>query len=135
VLPASSLCSQSGNVSFVHAMLHALTREIFIKEGNDAFNETIVDYMANEISKRLEYKGINMTMTNNPVYESNSFYSRMFLKIDDFYRENRDKIIGNMMGKNFEIENVDEYIRYAQDIVDKVFLESGSKEESVIKRR
>ena len=135
VIPLSMVCDARGNVSFVHVLIHALTDEPFIKDNKDAFNETVVDYMANEISKQLEESGINVTMSNNPIYESNSFYSKMFKEIEDFYNENVDKIISARMRKQVEFEDVDEYIDGAQMIVDKAFMGEISPEEFIIKRR
>ena len=135
IIPVYSLCKANGNVVFVHLLLHALGDEPFIKEGKDAFNETIVDYMANEIAKNLANKGINITMVDNPLYESNSFYSRMFSEIEGFYKENRNKIIDARMGKKVIFENADYYIDMAQSIVDEVFLSRASNDEAVIKRR
>ena len=87
IIPLSFMGDPSGNVVLVHNLLHALSDEIFIKDSSEAFNEIVVDYMANEISKSLERKEINLTVTK-PVYESKSFYSHMFSEIDEFYQEN-----------------------------------------------
>lgn len=121
VIPLSFMGDSRGNVVLVHNLLHALTEDIFVRDSNDAFNEVVVDYMANEISKQLERKKINLTVTK-PIYESNSFYSHMFSEIDDFYKENKKNIIAAKMGKNVIFEDVDEYIYGAQSVVDGVFL-------------
>ena len=135
IIPLSMVCDARGNVSFIHVLIHALSDEVFIKDNKDAFNETVVDYMANEIAKQLKESGINVTMSNNPIYESNSFYSNMFSEIEEFYDENIEKIISARMGKHVEFKDVDEYIDGAQEVVDKAFMQEISKEDFVIKRR
>lgn len=121
VIPLSVMGDDRGNVSFVHVLLHALSDDVFIKDDKDAFNELIVDYMANEIAKGLKAKEINITLCRNPIYESNSFYSKMFNKIESFYFENKEKIINSKMKKNELIENIDQYIDCFQGEVDKIF--------------
>lgn len=138
IIPLSLMGDPRGNVAFIHVLLHALGEECFIKEGKDAFNEVVVDYMANDICKMLEEEKLNITMSNKPIYESNSFYSNMFEEIEDFYNENVDKIIAARMGRKVEfddIEEINEYIESAQQVVDKAFFEEVSKEDFKIKRR
>lgn len=135
IIPLSMVCDANGNVAFVHVLIHALTDEPFIKDNKDAFNEIVVDYMANEIAKKLQEQGINITMCNNPCYESKSFYSHLFKEIEEFYTDNEEKIISSRMGEHVEFENIDEYIDGAQEVVDKAFVEEISKEDFVIKRR
>lgn len=132
IIPLSFMGDSRGNVVLVHNLLHALSDEVFIKDSSDAFNEIVVDYMANEISKNLEKKKINLTVAV-PVYESNSFYSHMFTEIDEFYRENKQKIIDGRMGKKVFFDDVDEYITGAQGVVDSVFLGDISEDFSLRK--
>lgn len=138
IIPLSLMGDPRGNVAFIHVLLHALGEECFIKEGKDAFNEVVVDYMANDICKMLEEEKLNITMSNKPIYESNSFYSNMFEEIDDFYNENVDKIIAARMGRKVEFDDVEEiaeYIDSAQQVVDKAFFEEVGKEDFKIKKR
>ena len=107
IIPLSLMGDPRGNVAFIHVLLHALGEECFIKDSKDAFNEVIVDYMANDICKMLEEEKLNITMSNKPIYESNSFYSNMFSEIEDFYNENVDKIIAARMGIKVEFDNVE----------------------------
>ena len=75
-------------------------------------------------------------MSNKPIYESNSFYSNMFEEIEDFYNENVDNIIAARMGRKVEFDDIDEiddYIDSAQQVVDKAFFEEVSKEDFKIK--
>ena len=77
-------------------------------------------------------------MSNKPIYESNSFYSNMFEEIEDFYNENVDNIIAARMGRKVEFDDIDEiddYIDSAQQVVDKAFFEEVSKEDFKIKKR
>jgi len=134
IMPLSTVCQETGNVVFVHVLLHALGKEIFIKEGKSAFNEVIVDYMANEIAKLLEGKKINITMCDNPNYESNSFYSNLFKKVATFYSDNKNKIIAGRMGTTIVFENIDEYIDEMEQIIDKVFESSEIEDELIVKR-
>ena len=134
VLPLSVVCGERGNVSFVHVLLHALGDEVFVKDNKDTFNEIVVDYMANEICKLLKEKKINITRSSHPVYDSNSFYSKMFGEIEDFYNKNRDKIIGGRMGEKVVIEGIDDYIDGAQEIVDSIFLGDEDIKKPLIKR-
>lgn len=137
LMPVYQLGGASGNVIFVHLLLHALMKEPFIRENDDVFNETIVDYMANEISKKLEEKGIDITLVDSPLYESNSFYSTLFLDVEKFYRENKGEIIAARMGKeiSFNDEEVGFYITSFQEKVDKLFCEPISKEEKLGTRK
>ena len=138
IIPLSLMGDSRGNVAFVHVLLHALGEECFIKGGKDAFNEVIVDYMADDICKMLKEEKLNITMSNKPIYESNSFYSNMFEEIEDFYNENVDNIIAARMGRKVEFDDIDEiddYIDSAQQVVDKAFFEEVSKEDFKIKKR
>ena len=56
ILPLSMMCSNTGNVSFIHVWLHALSEDCFTREGKDAFDEVVVDFMAEDIAKNLEKK-------------------------------------------------------------------------------
>lgn len=135
IVPAISICGRNGNVLFVHCLLHALGEEPFIKDGNDAFNETVVDYMAEEICKILKKKGINITIADDPSYTSNSFYSYFFDGIESFYGINKEKVIASRMGKSVEIENVDKCINLFQKRFDD-FLErvDNEEKENIVKR-
>ena len=132
VIPLSFMGDSRGNVVLVHNLLHALTEDTFVKGSNDAFNEVIVDYMANEISKQLALKKINLTVAK-PIYQSNSFYSHMFSEIDEFYQENKQKIIDGRMGKKVSFDDLDEYITGAQSVVDSVFLGDVSEDFTIRK--
>lgn len=135
IVPFSLFCDDRGNVIFVHGLLHAIGEECLVEDNKYTFNEVIVDYMANEISKRLEKQKINITMVNNPVYESKSFYSTMFDKVEDFYENYRKEIIDGRMGKKVTFEGVQQYIYKAEEIIDNVFLQSESEEKVITKRR
>ena len=132
VIPLSFMGDSRGNVVLVHNLLHALTEDAFVKGSNDAFNEVIVDYMANEISKQLALKKINLTVAK-PIYQSNSFYSHMFSEIDEFYQDNKQKIIDGRMGKKVIFDDIDEYIVGAQGVVDSVFLGDVSEDFTIRK--
>lgn len=134
IIPLSFMGDPHGNVVLVHLLLHVVGEDVFIKEHNDAFNEIIVDYMANQIAKQLQLDQINLTVVQ-PIYESNSFYSRMFDDIKDFYENNKTKIINSRMGKNVTFdEDLDDYIYSAQSIVDSIFMNDESTQ-TVIKKR
>ena len=121
VLPLTIIGDRHGNVVFIHMLLHAIGEEIFIKDNKDAFNETVVDYMANDIAQWLKEHNINITTSKNPSYESNSFYSRLFEKIEPFYAYNKEKIIAGRLGNSVYFDEQDKYIDDIQTIVDKVF--------------
>ena len=76
-----------GNIILTHMLLHALGEESLVIDGKAAFNEIVVDYMANDISKKMEEKGINVTGVENPIYESNSYYASYFSKVELFYKD------------------------------------------------
>lgn len=134
IIPLSFMGDPCGNVVLVHLLLHLIGEDVFVKDNNDAFNEVIVDYMANEIAKKMELKKINLTVVK-PIYESNSFYSRMFDPIKEFYENNKDKIIDSRMGKDVVFdEDLDTYIHNAQSVVDSIFMDDTAVE-SIIKRR
>lgn len=136
VLPLSVVYSKFGNVIFAHVMVHALTEDVFVKDNSSAFNEIVVDYIANDISKSFERKKINVTVVDCPIYESNSFYSNMFDEIGEFFDLNKGKILSAMMGeKVIFYDEVDEYIEGAQNVVDRMFVENSEKPDFTIKRR
>lgn len=121
IIPLSFMGDEHGNVVLVHLLLHVVGEESFVKDGKDAFNEVIVDYMANDIAKQLEKKKINLTVVS-PNYESNSFYSKMFDEISEFYVSNKQKIIDSRMGKTISFnDEINGYIEATQSVVDKVF--------------
>ena len=134
IIPLSFMGNPHGNVVITHLLIHLVGEDVFVKNHCDAFNEIIVDYMANEIAKQLKLKKINLTVVK-PVYESNSFYSKMFSEVEQFYENNKSKIIDSRMGKKVDFdEDVDEYIYGAQSVVDSIF--TGEQPiNTVIKRR
>jgi len=95
-LPVTIMKEKTGNVIFVHQLLHAICEET-IKEENDLFNEIIIDYMANDICKGVKKRNINITFETDPVYESESFYSAFFPVVKEFYIDNKDRIIKSLM--------------------------------------
>lgn len=134
ILPLPMMCSKTGNVSFVHAWIHALSDDCFVKDGKDAFDEVVVDFIAEDIAKNLENKKINITINKDPLYFSSSFYSRMFGKIEKFYRGNKDDVLACKMGEKIKIDRIDEYIDGIQQVVDDVFV-NGEEQEMIKKNR
>jgi len=135
IIPADISCDPSGNVVIVHLLLHALGEELFVKNGKEIFNETIVDYMANEISKGLKRRNVDVTAVETPNYESKSFYSNMFNDVEEFFEENKEKIIDRRMGKLVEFENVEDLIEIVQNKAENLLDRNKSNKDIVIKRR
>lgn len=133
VIPASVVCNERGNVLLTHALVHALTDELFIKGERDAFNETVVDYIAEDISKNLESKGINVTLSSNPIYDSNSAYARLFEYISAFYERNRQEILDGRCGKcvSFDEDEIEKFINKVQSKLDEMFISSMEEREQI----
>ena len=91
-LPVNLLGDKHGNVVLTHLLMHAVLTDDF-KEKYEDFNEVLVDYIANDLSKYLRVYNINVTLEENPIYESNSFYSNFFNEIEDFYLDNKSAIL------------------------------------------
>ena len=105
VLPVTLLEDKHGNVVFSHLLLHALLVD-YLKEYGEGFNETIVDYMANDIVKILEKKNINITLDEEPSYESNSFYSKLFYLVDDYYKGNRKTLVDFAINGDVKVKGI-----------------------------
>ncbi len=134
VVPFSCFCESNGNVVFVHLLLHALLEDKI--NNSEIFNETVVDYMSQEISRILEEKGINVTVCDEPSYSSSSFYSLMFSEIENFYEINKNNFIDNFMGKDIEFKGeIDDIIYAIESKAKNILLERNIKERDNIQRR
>lgn len=134
VMPISYFYLNNGNVVLVHLLLHALLKN---KIGNsEIFNEVVVDYMAQEISQKLNEKGINVTICDCPIYSSNSFYSLMFREISDFYESNKECFIDNLMGNevNFD-EDINDIVALIQLKAKNIMLDVDRKDKDNIQGR
>lgn len=120
LFPIDFFKSKTGNVVFLHSLLHAIFEDEF-KEDYEDLNEILVDYMANDIAKILEREKINVTFEKNPSYESESFYSRFFGLVENFYKENEDKIIDCMLGNDCaeKIYSIDVIAMEIENYIDK----------------
>ena len=132
ILPINILEMKTGNVVFAHVVLHALFEDV-LKEYSNGLYEVVIDYMANEIAKYFENIGINITLNENPIYESESFYSKLFPYIKDFYEDNKKEIFDVMIkGNECRISNVDEVAKFVENYVDQAFSsEKGNGEINV----
>lgn len=101
-VPLSLMKEETGNVIFVHQLVHAIVENGFEKESN-LFNEVLIDYIANDISANLEKRCVNFTFNKNPSYKSKSFYSGFFPIVKKIYKENKDDLIKLYMGDIQEI--------------------------------
>jgi len=97
VLPVSFFNDKSCNISFAHLLIHAIVNE-FANDNAEAFNETLIDYMANEIGYLLEKNKANISFNKYRVYESNSVYTKLYNLIESYYENNKDDIIECLMG-------------------------------------
>ena len=117
VVPVDLLGQKAGNVMFLHVYLHALCSDI-IENDCSGLNEVIIDYMANDIAKLLENKNINITLDNNPSYESNSFYSNFYDMIEKFFLNNKKAIFEVLINdKENNISGISEISNAIEDSI------------------
>ena len=105
IISREALDGQNGNVLVVHSLLRALLEDSFVIEGKDSFDSTLVNYMANDICKRLEDKDINLSYHDEPEYDSKSIYSKFFGVVESFFKGNRENVIKAKLSKNFKISD------------------------------
>lgn len=96
VLPLNFFKDKTCNVSFAHLLLHSLINEYEI-EGNDVFNDTLIDYIANDMGNLLKKNEVNLSPSKDVLYESNSLYKRFYSFVEDYYLTNREEINHNLI--------------------------------------
>ncbi len=89
ILTLKCLADKRGNVFFVHVLLHSLGEDCFEDKN---VNEVMIDYMANDISVNIGEKGLNISLNEDPCYESSSLYSGFFDDFEKFYVSNKGDI-------------------------------------------
>lgn len=123
VVPISFLEEECGNVIFVHLVLHALFNDSLKKE-YDELNEVIVDYIANDIAKVLERKKVNVTLCDEPSYESKSLYSKCFDIVGPFLEENKREVVEALVnGDASQLYAIDELSNWIIKRVDSFVFE------------
>ena len=123
---------ESGNVLFAHLLVHALGEESFVVDGKVCFNETMVDYIANDFCKRLEEKDINITFNDYPNYKSKSLYSRAFGFVEKFFRENKQQVLDSRLSSNFKIgNNIKSAIYKLEETFEKIYDKTNTIETSL----
>lgn len=134
VIPISYFYINTGNVVLVHLLLHALLENKI--NNSEIFSEVVIDYMAEDISKMLQKKGINITISDYPSYSSDSFYSLMFGEIADFYVNNKSAFIDNFMGNSAEFrEDIDSVIDLVEEKAKNIMLNKSTIAQDNIQRR
>lgn len=119
ILSDDMLNHKNANNMIVHGLVHALGEENFIVDDKDYFNEVVVDYISNEICKRLEEKDINLGYSDYPTYESNSLYSKYFGMIENFFVANKKNILKARLSSNFKMsDSMKEIIVRVQEKID-----------------
>ena len=103
--PLNFFSKEENNIAFVHLLLHCILDGYKNIEG---YNETLIDYMANDMGDILKKYRINILANKEPVYESNSLYTRFYPLIEDYYIENKNKIIKNFMSDGIKVIDHDE---------------------------
>lgn len=107
ILPFSIMGEVSGNVMFLHVLLHALSTDVLM-EKHEELNEVLIDYIANEIGAILEKQNINITIKSEPVYSSKSFYSYLFPVIEEFYESDKKSLIESLfISGDYDVEKIE----------------------------
>lgn len=118
-LPISFFNDKSCNISFAHLLIHAIVNE-FANDNAEAFNETLIDYIANDVGDLLEKNKANVSFNKFSTYESNSIYREFYDLIEHYYVSNRKDIIECLMG-NSENYLDDKGERIAEKIQKKLY--------------
>lgn len=105
-LPLNFFNKESNNIAFVHLLLHCILDDY---ESIEGYNETLIDYMANDMGDTLRKYKINI-LAKEPVYESSSLYTRFYPLIEDYYKENKEKIIKKLVSDKAKEIDYDEKI-------------------------
>ena len=137
VLPIDLLGEKTGNVKFLHVYLRAILEDV-IKNDYSGLNDIVVDYIANDISKELANKKINVTLEKEPCYESESFYSKFYELIEEWYLNNKKEIFENViLNKENNIKDACEICEIVERSIDEFAYKSGEdvKEIKVKPRR
>ena len=101
ILPESILSDENANVLLMHSIMHSLGEECLVIDGNEIFNEVVVDYYANQLCKIMEKKKVNLVDVEFPKYSSSSQYAVYFPVVKEFCEQNKDKIIkSRLTGEN-----------------------------------
>ncbi len=103
--PLNFFNKKANNIAFVHLLLHCILDDYKNIEG---YNETLIDYMANDMGDILRKYKINVLSNKEPVYKSNSLYTRFYSLIEDYYIKNKNKIIKNYMSDGIKVIDHDE---------------------------
>lgn len=106
-LPLNFFNKKSNNIAFTHLLLHCILNDYKNVEG---YNETLIDYIANDMGDTLKKYKVNVLVNKEPVYESNSLYTRFYPLIEDYYKENKKNIINKLILKEAKEIDYDEKV-------------------------
>ena len=84
LIPATILKEKTGNVSLMHSLLHAISDD-YIRNENDLLNEVVTDYMANEISKELKDRDVNVTLEKRGAAVALPLYTPASAALDETF--------------------------------------------------
>jgi len=119
LISKDTLVHPSANNMIVHRLVQALGEESFVLDDKDFFNETIVDYIANEVCKKLEEKDINLSYNDNPDYDSKSVYSKYYGVVENFLSKNKQGIIKARLTPGYKLsDKMKDVITRMQEKVD-----------------
>lgn len=107
VLPLNFFNKKSSNITFVHLLLHCILDDY---KNIESYNETLIDYIANDMGDILKKYKVNILANKEPVYESTSLYTKFYPLIENYYKENKEKIINKLMIKGTKMIDCDEKI-------------------------